>query len=196
MRSRRRNCVPRPPGARRAAPVDAPMTAGARRASFRRITPLRCALDASHRPNLALKRNPEAAVDPNSKRQSVLARLTAIAIACLLFLQMAVAGAAALAAESGSGAANGAICLTQGGAGAVDRTNPSHDGHRHGLCCILHGVALGAPQANRFSSVALLPPPTGDFVRSAVDDAPMRRAEPKGDPQSPRPPPADVSALS
>lgn len=129
-------------------------------------------------------------MDPRFTRQTAFARVSAIGIACLILLQVILAGVATAAEGVGEGAGFGVVCGTQQQANpASEPVAPPLRGHAHGLCCILHCGALAEPikplpvaTVIAFTAVTLPAPP--------MEAAPSPRAAPKGAPQSPRAPPA------
>ena len=119
----------------------------------------------------------------------MIARSVATLVACLMLLQVALAGFAVAATDAGDGVVFGATCASQKASGENGQPSMPASGHRHGLCCILHSGALGALPVK--PNVAL----TLNFPAEAIAPAPFLsapapRVEPQHAPQSPRAPPA------
>ena len=123
-----------------------------------------------------------------SNQRNAFARGLAAVVACLMLLQVALAGAAVAFAGSGEGAVFGAICVTEKAPGPDGSPVAPIGGHRHGLCCILHCDALGAPPAKPQLSYVLNFPAEA-IAPAPVISAPAPRVEPRRAPQSPRAPP-------
>ncbi|MFO1125459.1 MAG: hypothetical protein U1E25_09380 [Methylocystis sp.] len=119
-------------------------------------------------------------------RMRLCARVFATLVACLFLAQTTIA--ATHFATLGEGVVFGAKCAPQDGANGGDPPAIPHSRHCHGICCILHGGALDAPALKPVASIALI------FSTEAISLPPATsgaapRIEPKGAPQSPRPPP-------
>lgn len=117
------------------------------------------------------------------------ARSVAMLAAGVLVLQIFFAGLAIASVEGGPNAYFGAICAPQNTAGDSSQPAEPLSGRRHGLCCILHSVALDAAAIR----------PVSALVRVLWDEVIVLTAfhlvstlllEPESAPQSPRAPPS------
>lgn len=128
------------------------------------------------------------------RERGFFARGVATLAACLLLSQIVLAGLAAAAVSGGGqGVFFGAACAPPPAANGVSSgdTQPSapSSGRHHGLCCVLHCGAMGAPAVKPVSPVLL------NYPASAMAPAPLYRvdgdsADPELAPLSPRAPPA------
>jgi len=125
-------------------------------------------------------------VAPIFQRMQLRARMFATLVACLFLAQTTIA--ATHFATLGEGVVFGGNCAPQDGANGGDPPAIPHSRHCHGSCCILHSGALDAPPVKSVASIALI------FATEAISlpratSGVTPRIEPKGAPQSPRPPP-------
>lgn len=125
--------------------------------------------------------NREAAVGPIAHQHGAVTRIMAAVVACLLLLQVAVAGAAVTAVD-------GAICATEKARSPDGPPVVPNGGRRHSLCCILHCDALDTPPAKPQLSYVLNFPAEAIAPELAMS-APAPRVESRRRPQSPRAPP-------
>ncbi len=123
------------------------------------------------------------------RKQGVHARSIA-ALACgVLLMQMIFAGFAAASVEGGAGADADVSCGLKIVSSGGDAPAAPHTGHQHGACCILHSVALNAPDIRSVSAVVLAFP-NEVVVFTDLEWEPSHLFEPESAPQSPRAPPS------
>lgn len=114
----------------------------------------------------------------------------ASALAAVIFLLNAVATGGAVAATSADG--SGTICATSTDAsGPLDKSLPSQNTHKHGLCCFLHYGALSAVSIARI--LVLIDFPILKVFVPHFEERSFALQDPGRSPHSPRAPPANIA---
>jgi hypothetical protein len=114
----------------------------------------------------------------------------AAALAAVIFMLNAVAAGGAVAATTADSL--GAICATStDGAGPQDKSIPSQNAHKHGLCCFLHHGSLSTVSIARI--LVLIDFPAQKIFDPHSEERTFALQDPGRSPQSPRAPPSNIA---
>lgn len=114
----------------------------------------------------------------------------AAALAAVIFMLNAAAAGGAVAATTADRL--GAICATStDGAGSQDKSLPSQNAHKHGLCCFLHYGSLSAVSIARI--LVLIDFPAQKIFVPHSEERTFALQDPGRSPQSPRAPPSNIA---
>ena len=114
----------------------------------------------------------------------------AAALAAVIFMLNAVAAGGAVAATTAESL--GAICGTStNDAGFQDKSLPSQNAHKHGLCCFLHYGTLSAVSIARI--LVLIDFPAPKILVPHFEERSFALHDPGCSPQSPRAPPSNIA---
>lgn len=114
----------------------------------------------------------------------------AAALATVIFMLNAVAAGGAVAATTADRL--GAICATNtDGVGPQDKSLPSQNAHKHGLCCFLHYGSLSAVSIARI--IVLIDFPAPKVLVPHFEERSFALQDPGRSPQSPRAPPSNIA---
>ena len=114
----------------------------------------------------------------------------AAALAAVIFMLNAVAAGGAVAATTADEL--GAICAkSTDGAVPQDKSLPSQNAHKHGLCCFLHYGSLSAVSIARI--LVLIDFPDPKILVPHFEERSVALRDPGCSPQSPRAPPSNIA---